>query len=120
MHRKVLQIRQLSSLRCDGWYVGCFPLSRVTPGATCKFNIRLSFCLLACLISIATHSLELEVKCWDFKQYQANVLADSLPAVIPASSICCQVARGVCETTKPCLWITTALERVSTVHKCYS
>ncbi|KAI0054975.1 hypothetical protein BV25DRAFT_323575 [Artomyces pyxidatus] len=54
---------------------------------------------------------KLEVEFWSLDTYLDDQSPDSPPAVIPISAIRCQLARCVCRTVRPPLWITTSLER---------
>ncbi|KAI0072408.1 hypothetical protein K474DRAFT_1711614 [Panus rudis PR-1116 ss-1] len=56
---------------------------------------------------------ELEVEFWEFNKFYAPDELGAPPIVIEASTIVCQVARGVCTISKPKLWATTSLNHHS-------
>ncbi|OJT14069.1 hypothetical protein TRAPUB_9381 [Trametes pubescens] len=63
---------------------------------------------------VAGNPPELEVKFWKFKHYQPHDTPGiGPPPIIPVDTIQCQLARGICAITKPKLWVTTTLEKVS-------
>lgn len=65
--------------------------------------------------NLLSDSPELEVEFWKYNTFHTDGQDGAPPAIVPVSSVVCQVARGVCSLTKPHLWATTTLQRVRTV-----
>lgn len=59
-------------------------------------------------------SPELEVRAWKIKSYYTRRdMPNGMSSLISVNAIKCQLARGVCSTSTPRVWLTTSLDRVS-------
>ena len=61
---------------------------------------------------------ELEVECWAHNAYHVPGAPDVPPSAIPFAAIQCQIQRGEIFLTNPPMWITTTLQRVSSLMVC--
>jgi hypothetical protein len=75
-----------------------------------------SFCINYCDTGkLVGYSPELKVETWTLHEFWEPNHPAAPPTVIPFADIRCQLCRGIVNTTNPPMWVTTSLDRVSTI-----